>query len=65
MIVQLQDVIVIQLIHDFDLQFDLLYEIVLEYLLLVNYLDGKYILGNLVPNFVDLSKPTYSNVRIR
>lgn len=44
MVIQLQNVVVIQLIHNLDFQLNLLHQIVLKNLLLIDDLDGIHIL---------------------
>jgi len=64
MIVEPQNVVMVQFVHYFDFQLDLLNEIVFQDLLFINDFNCKYILGHLMPNFIDFSKSTNTNVWI-
>ena len=64
MVVQLNDVGVVELVHDFDFELDLLHKLVLDNLCLVYHLDRIDFLRNLVPHFVNFSKATNTNVRV-
>ena len=64
MIIKLKNMIMVQLVHDFYFKFDLFNEVMLQYLLLVDDLDGKHVLGYLMSHFVNFSKTTNSNISI-
>ena len=59
---ELHDVLVVKLVHDLDLELNLLDEVVLDNLGLVDDLDGVNILGHLVAHFVNFSKATDADV---
>jgi len=57
-------VIVIELVHNFDLQFDLLDQVVLQDFLLVDDLDCEHVFALLVPDLVHLAESTDANVGV-
>ena len=63
-VVELDNVFVVQLVHNFDLKFDLFHEIVLYNLGFVYDFDSINVLGLLVAYFVNLTKSTNSDIRI-
>ena len=63
-VVQLKDMVMVQLVHDLDLQLDLLNQVVLKNLFLVDDLDGEDVLGYLMSYFVDLAEATDSDVGV-
>ena len=65
MIVELENVVMIELVHDFDFKFYLLNEIMLNDFLLVDDFDGEHVFGYFVANFVNFTKPTNSDVAVR
>ena len=64
MVVELDNVFIVQLVHDFDLKFDLLNEIVLYDLGFVYDFDSINVLGLLVTHFVNLTESADTDVRI-
>lgn len=62
MVEELHDVLVIKLVHDLDLKFDLLDEVVLDNLGLVDDLDRVDVLGCLVAHFVHLAEAANADV---
>jgi len=63
-VVQLQNVVVVQLVHDLHLQLYLLHQVVLKDLLFIDNLDGVHIFGNFMSDFINFSKAADSNVTI-
>ena len=63
-IIQLQDMVVIQLVHYFDLKLYLLHKVVLKDLLFIDYLDSVNILRDFVSNFIHFTETSNSNVAI-
>lgn len=55
----------IEHVHDLDLQFNLLNEVVFHDLFLVNDFDGEDIFTNLVSYFVDFTKTSYTDITVR
>ena len=64
MVVQLHDVGVVELVHNFDFELDLLHKLVLNDLCFVYHFDRIDFLRNLVPHFVYFSKATDTNVGV-
>lgn len=64
MIVKLHDVLVIEIVHDLNFQLNLFDKIVLNNLSLVYDLDGEYVFGDFVANFIHFSESSNSNTRI-
>lgn len=64
MIVQLQNVVVVEFVHDFYFKFDLLDQIMLQYLFLVYDFNCKHIFADFVTHFVHFAKTTYANIRV-
>lgn len=61
---ELHDVLVVELVHDFDLKLDLLDQVVLNNLCLVDHLDRIDILRCLMAHFVNFSEATDANVGV-
>ena len=59
-IVKLDNIRMVELIHDLDFQLDLLCQLIVDDLLLVDHLDGIDVLGLLVPYFIHFSEPSNS-----
>ena len=64
MVVQLENVIMIKLIHNLYFKFDLLNQVMLENLFLVDNLDGKHVFGDFMSYFVYFSKATYTDIGV-
>jgi len=63
-VVQLENVVVVQLVHDLDLQLDLLHQIVLKDLLFIDNLDCINILRDFMSYFINFTKATDANVAV-
>ena len=63
-IVKLYDILVVELVHDFDLKLDLLNQVVLDDLRFVNDLDSIDVFGNFVADFVHFSEAADTDVGI-
>ena len=61
-VVQLDDVLVVQFVHDLDFELDLLHQVMLDDLRLVDDLDGIHILGALMSDFVHLAEAANADV---
>ena len=64
MVIQFEDVVMVELVHDLHFELDLLHEVMLQDLLLIDDLNSKHVLTHLVPDFVHFPKPTNSDVRV-
>ncbi len=64
MIVEFDNVFMIEVVHDLNLELDLLNQIMLDDLCLVDDLDGKNVFGHFVPHFVNFAEAADANVGI-
>ena len=64
MIVEFQNVVVIQLVHDLYLKLNLLHQVMLQNLLLVDNFDSKHVFAHFMSYLVNFSKPTDTNIGI-
>ena len=64
MVVQLDDVLIVQLVHDLDLKLDLLDQVMLNNFGLVDNFDGVDVLGVLMAHFVYFTKAANTDVRV-
>ena len=62
MVVQFDNVPIVELVHNFNLKLDLLYEVMLNDLGLVNDFDGVDVFGKFVAHFVNLTKAAYTDI---
>ena len=64
MVVEFNDVLVVQLVHDLHLKLDLLNKVVLDDLSLVDDLDSVDVLTRLMSDFINLSESADTNVGV-
>lgn len=64
-IVQLQDMVMVQFVHNLHLQLDLFNQIVLKNLLFIDDLDGEHVFAYFMTHFINLSESTNTNISIR
>ena len=64
MIVQLHDVLVVQLVHDFNFKLDLFDQVMFDDLRLIDHLDGVNIFGTLMSHLVHFSETTDANIGV-
>ena len=57
--------VMIEHVHNLDLQFDLLHKVVFHNFLFVNDFDGEDIFTNLVSYFVDFTKTSHTDITVR
>ena len=62
MIEELDDVFVVELVHDLDLKFDLLDQVMFDNFSLVDDLDSIDVLASLMSHFVHFTEAANSNI---
>lgn len=64
MVVKFDDIRVVKLVHNFNLELDLLHKVVLNDFLFADNLDCIRVLAHFVAHFIHFAKSTYTDVAV-